>query len=48
MDSHCHAQQEHGCFKLEFQGMIRGICTAPVEVVGFIWPLWAKLHQKLV
>ena len=25
-----------------------GIRTAPVQLVGFIWPLGAELHQKLV
>ena len=27
--------------------MMRGIRTTPVQVVGFIWPLGAELHQKL-
>ena len=28
--------------------MIRGIHTASVQVIGFIWPLGVELHQKLV
>ena len=27
--------------------MIRGIRSTSVQVVGFIWPLGAELHQKL-
>ena len=28
--------------------MFRGIHSTSVQVVGFIWPLGAELHQKLV
>ena len=33
---------------MRISDMIRGIHTAPVQVVGFIWPLGVELHQTLV
>ena len=47
-DSRVHVQREHGQIEWEFQGRCRGICSTSVQVVGFIRPLGAELHQKLV